>query len=85
MEALYTIRPNSQWSISGDSYSGLLWLDTKQSKPTQKELEIAIEDCRSREELEKIIRDQAKVDLNNRSKTDAERINAIVTYLGLDK
>ena len=28
--------------------------------------------------------EQAKIDLNNRSKTDAERINAIIKYFGLD-
>lgn len=30
------IRPNAEWSLSGDD---LIWLDTKQNKPTKKEIE----------------------------------------------
>ena len=30
-------------------------------------------------------KEQAKIDLNNAAKTDAERINAIIKYLDLDK
>jgi beta-lactam-binding protein with PASTA domain len=31
------------------------------------------------------IKDQAKIDLNTKSKTDAQRIDAIIKYLDLDK
>ena len=34
------LRPNEEWTLDGDDYSGLTWLsDTK--KPTKKELETA--------------------------------------------
>jgi len=41
-KALNDLRPNAQWSLVGDSYEGLEWLDTAQSKPTFAEIEAAI-------------------------------------------
>jgi hypothetical protein len=37
---LAAIRPNAQWSLNGDDYAGLTWLDDS-PKPTQKELDEA--------------------------------------------
>lgn len=37
--ALASLRPNSQWSLSGDNYSGLNWLDINSTPPTQEECE----------------------------------------------
>lgn len=36
--AIQTARPGAQWSLTGNDYSGLVWLDLEQSKPTEKEL-----------------------------------------------
>jgi hypothetical protein len=41
-KALSDIRPNAQWSLIGNSYEGLEWLDKTQTKPTQAEIEAAI-------------------------------------------
>lgn len=38
VERLETIRPNCQWSLSGDSYEGLTWVDEVHQKPTPEEL-----------------------------------------------
>jgi hypothetical protein len=40
--ALITLKPNAQWALRGDDYSGLEWLDTKQTKPTLAEIEAEI-------------------------------------------
>jgi hypothetical protein len=32
------IRPMALWSLTGDTYEGLEWLDTVQTKPTAEEL-----------------------------------------------
>lgn len=37
--ALVSLRPNSQWSLAGDDYSGLNWLDPDTPPPTQQECE----------------------------------------------
>lgn len=36
--ALQRLRPSAKWSLNGDSYSGLEWLDTTQTKPTEAEV-----------------------------------------------
>ena len=37
-DALLILRPGAQWSINGNVYSGLDWLDTEQTKPTEEEV-----------------------------------------------
>jgi hypothetical protein len=41
-KALKDIRPNAEWSLTGDSLDGLEWLDKTQSQPTLLEIETAI-------------------------------------------
>ena len=41
-KALSDIRPKTEWSLIGDSYEGLEWLDQLQTKPTLEEIEQAI-------------------------------------------
>jgi hypothetical protein len=36
-EALQSLKPGAQWSLNGDDYEGLDWLDEDQTKPTKKE------------------------------------------------
>ena len=39
-KALMSLYPGAQWTLSGDQYSGLTWLDgNDKPKPTQEELE----------------------------------------------
>jgi hypothetical protein len=38
VKALKSLRPNALWSLDGDDYSGLVWLDNNQSKPRYEEL-----------------------------------------------
>jgi hypothetical protein len=38
-KALVSLRPGAQWSLDGDTYDGLEWLDETQSKPTKKQVE----------------------------------------------
>jgi hypothetical protein len=41
-KALKDLRPGAEWSLVGDSYEGLEWLDVNQSKPTEEEVNEAI-------------------------------------------
>ena len=36
-EALQSLKPGAQWVLSGDNYTGLEWLDTEQTQPTEQE------------------------------------------------
>ena len=50
-EALLVIRPNAQWSLSGDDYSNLQWLDNEQSAPSWEEVKAEIDNPTPRPEL----------------------------------
>jgi hypothetical protein len=36
-DALQSLTPGAQWVLSGDAYTGLNWLDTEQTQPTEEE------------------------------------------------
>jgi hypothetical protein len=40
--ALMTLRPGAQWVLQGNDLSGLQWLDTTQTRPTDAEITAAI-------------------------------------------
>jgi len=37
-EALQALKPGAQWTLNGDDISGLEWLDSKQTQPTETEI-----------------------------------------------
>jgi hypothetical protein len=37
-KALLTLRPGAAWSLDGNTYEGLVWMDTVQSCPSQEEI-----------------------------------------------
>lgn len=39
--ALLRLRPGSKWTLNGDTYAGLVWLDSPETKPTLAEIEAA--------------------------------------------
>ena len=41
-KALLSLRPNSQWTLNGDSYAGLEWLDNANQKPTEAEVQAEV-------------------------------------------
>jgi hypothetical protein len=42
-QALLSLRPGAEWTLNGDIYEGLVWLDTQQQKPTLEEINEEIE------------------------------------------
>ena len=43
VKALEQIRPEAKWSLKGETYNGLEWFDTNQTKPTEAEIKNAID------------------------------------------
>lgn len=41
-KALISLRPNAEWTLKGDDYAQINWLDTVQTKPTLAEVEAEI-------------------------------------------
>lgn len=37
-KALLSLRPNSIWTVDGNTYEGITWLDTVSLKPTEEEV-----------------------------------------------
>ena len=37
-QAINRCRPNAEWTLNGEEYSGLVWLDNSSEKPTENEL-----------------------------------------------
>lgn len=41
--ALIMLRPNAEWSLSGDDFANLQWLDDKQTAPSWEEVKAEID------------------------------------------
>ena len=64
--ALQKLKPGAQWVLRGEDYSGLEWVDEKQPKPTETEINNKIAELDSAEPM-RLLRQER----NNRiSKTD---------------
>lgn len=84
-DILPTIRPGATWALSGQVYSGLIWMDVSQTKPTQTEVDTAVAACVAKESSDKTAKDQAKAILKDAKSTDSQKIGAIIKVFGLDQ
>ena len=53
-KALQNLRPGSKWTVRGDSYSGIEWKDTVQTKPTEAEVNSEIARLQSEEPMRRL-------------------------------
>ena len=60
VNAIVSLRPNSQWNLNGDDYSGLEWLDQNQTKPTEEELQVELTRLRAEHESKEYQRNRAE-------------------------
>lgn len=58
-KAIQSLRPNSKWTINGDSYSGLEWKD-ESVKPTEAEINAEIARLQADYDAKQYQRDRAK-------------------------
>ena len=49
--AIEALKPNSEWAVTGDQYSRLVWLDESQTKPTEEELNVKITELKNAEPM----------------------------------
>ena len=50
-DAILELKPGATWTLSGDNYIGLTWLDTKQNKPTEEEIDNKISELHDSEAM----------------------------------
>ena len=80
--AIQALKPGAQWSLNGDNYSGLTWLDTKQTQPTETEINSKISELDNAEPMRllRIERDARIVKTDWRASSDLTLADAWKTY-----
>ena len=60
MSALLELKPGAEWTVRGDNYSDLEWLDKSQTKPTEEEINAKIDELKAAEPARQVreIRDR---------------------------
>ena len=81
-DALVALKPGSQWVLRGTEYSGLEWLDSSQTKPTETEVNSKISELDNAEAI-RLLREErdkriAKTDW--RASSDLTLSDAWKTY-----
>ena len=80
--ALLSLKPGAQWTLSGSDYSGLTWLDSSQTKPTETEVNSKISSLDSAEAMRllRIERDTRIAKTDWRASSDVTLADAWKTY-----
>ena len=80
--ALQSLKPGAQWTLRGDTYSGLEWLDSSQTKPTETEINSKISSLDSAEAMRllRIERDTRIAKTDWRASSDLTLADAWKTY-----
>ena len=80
--ALVALKPGAQWSLNGYDYSGLEWLDSSQTKPTETEINSKISELDNAEAMRllRIERDARIVKTDWRASSDLTLTDAWKTY-----
>ena len=59
-DAIHSLRPVATWNLTGSEYSGLEWLDSSQTKPTETEINNKISELDSAEPM-RLLREERDV------------------------
>ena len=81
-EALISLRPGAQWTLRGNTYSGIDWLDSNQTKPEEIEVtnKIKVLDDAEPMRLLRIERDRRIAKTDWRASSDLTLADAWKTY-----
>jgi hypothetical protein len=80
--ALLALKPGAEWSLSGSDYSGLIWLDSKQTQPTETEVNSKISELDNAEAMRllRVERDIRIAKTDWRASSDLTLADAWKTY-----
>ena len=80
--ALQALKPGAQWTLRGTEYSGLEWLDSSQTKPTETEVNSKISELDNAEAMRllRIERDTRIAKTDWRASSDLTLADAWKTY-----
>ena len=57
-DAIFVLRPDSAWNLTGSEYSGLEWLDSSTTKPTETEINNKISELDSAEPIRLLLEER---------------------------
>tara|TARA_R100000234_G_scaffold23483_1_gene13395 strand:+ start:514 stop:870 length:357 start_codon:yes stop_codon:yes gene_type:complete len=80
--ALNSLKPNAEWVLDGETYSGLTWLDSNQTKPTESEVNAEITRLTNAEPMRllRVERDRRIAKTDWRASSDLTLASAWSTY-----
>ena len=80
--ALQSLKPEAEWILRGEDYSGLEWLDSSQTKPTETEINSKISELDNAEAMRllRIERDTRIAKTDWRASSDLTLSDAWKTY-----
>ena len=80
--ALIALKPGAAWSLNGEDYSGLKWLDSEQTQPTETEVNSKISELDNAEPMRllRIERDARIAKTDWRASADLTLADAWKTY-----
>ena len=80
--ALQVLKPKAEWVLEGEDYSGLTWLDSNQTKPTETEVNSKISELDRAEPMRllRIERDARIAKTDWRASSDLTLTSAWSTY-----
>ena len=80
--ALQALKPGAEWTLRGSDYSGLEWLDSSQTKPTETEVNSKISELDNAEAMRllRIERDTRIAKTDWRASSDLTLADAWKTY-----
>tara|TARA_Y100000813_G_scaffold97150_1_gene69391 strand:+ start:168 stop:530 length:363 start_codon:yes stop_codon:yes gene_type:complete len=82
LDALNSLKPNAEWTWRGFEYSGLTWLDSSQTKPTESEINAEITRLNNAEPMRllRVERDARLAKTDWRASSDLTISDAWKTY-----
>ena len=82
VDALSILRPGAEWIVRGDVYSGIEWLDSGQTKPTETEINNKISELNSAEAMRllRLERNARIAETDWRASSDLTMSDAWKTY-----
>ena len=86
LDALIELRQRAEWSLDGEDYSGLTWLDKNQTKPTEEEINAKVTELSNSEPM-KLLREERNKRLSETDWTQLPDtlINTAVDYIPLEQ
>ena len=81
-DAILILRPGAEWIVRGDVYSGIEWLDSGQTKPTETEINNKISELNSAEAMRllRLERNARIAETDWRASSDLTMSDAWKTY-----